>query len=121
MIAHAHEAAPEECCGLLIGRGDNIAEAIRVRNAAPDRSRRYEIDPKEHFDLIRRARQRSLDVVGVYHSHPRSAARPSASDVAEAFSDFLFVIVGLAGESPEIAAFRFESGNFVPVPFVRVP
>jgi proteasome lid subunit RPN8/RPN11 len=120
LIAHAREVAPEECCGLLLGRDDAIVDAVPVNNVAEDRLRRYCIDPDEHFGVIRAARQLDLDVVGAYHSHPRSGAQPSPTDRAEAFSDFLFVIVGLGRSIPEIRAFRLEHGNFTPVPFVRV-
>jgi proteasome lid subunit RPN8/RPN11 len=92
--AHARQAAPEECCGLLLGTAETITEAMRAHNRAADRQRRYEIDPEDHFAAIRRARARGLDVVGAYHSHSRSAPVPSETDRAQAFEDFVFLIVG---------------------------
>jgi proteasome lid subunit RPN8/RPN11 len=118
MVAHALETAPDECCGLLLGRDDHLVEAVPVRNTADDRLRRYRIDPAEHFAVIRSARARHLDVLGAYHSHPRSAPTPSPTDRAEAFGAFLFVIIAVAPVT-DVRAFRFENGNFVPVPFVR--
>ena len=112
---HAREAAPEECCGLLLGTGDTITEAMRAHNRADDPQRRYEIDPQDHFVAIRHARAHGLDVVGAYHSHPRSAPVPSDTDRAAAFEDFLFLIVGRLGN---LRAWRFSSGNFAEVPLV---
>jgi proteasome lid subunit RPN8/RPN11 len=119
IVAHARSAAPDECCGLLLGTADTISEARPARNIAGDVRRRYLIDPVDHLAAIREARQRSLDVVGAYHSHPRSAAIPSATDAAEAFGAFLFVIVGLDAEPPEIRAWTWAEGNFTAVPLVR--
>src|SRR5688500_16441343 len=104
ILAHATEAAPAECCGLLLGRGTTVVEARRARNAAVDPTRRYVIDPREHLMIIRQSRRKTLEVVGAYHSHPRSEAVPSDTDRAEAFSNFFFLIVGLGRGNAELSA-----------------
>ena len=53
-------------------------------------------------------------MVGVYHSHPRGAATPSTADLAEAsYDDYVYLIVGLHSEPPELRLFRIEEGIFV--------
>lgn len=121
ILAHARRETPHECCGLLLGRGDHVIRSVATRNAAPDPRRRFVVEPQDYFDAIRQARQESLEVIGAYHSHPRSAAVPSTTDRAEAFADFLFVIVGLGSNPPEITAWSWADGNFVPLPLVRCP
>ena len=121
VVAHARSAAPDECCGLLLGAGDSVVDARPARNAAEAASRRFVVDPKDHIDGRRDARARGIEVVGFYHSHPRSPARPSQTDLEQAsYDDHLYLIVGLAAEPPEVALFRLERGNFLAVPFVRV-
>ena len=120
IVAHAREAAPAECCGLLLGDGSTIRAATPARNIADDVLRRYLIDPADHLQAIRDARQRALDVIGAYHSHPRSSATPSPTDEAGAFSGFVFLIVGLGLESPEVRAWTWTDGNFTALPLVRV-
>jgi proteasome lid subunit RPN8/RPN11 len=94
MLAHARDALPNECCGLLVGRRGAVASVVRARNleAAPTR---YLIDPQDHFAAIKVARAQGLRVTGAYHSHPKGAPTPSPSDIAEASggSEFLYVIV----------------------------
>jgi proteasome lid subunit RPN8/RPN11 len=119
--AHAREAAPEECCGLLLGTAEAILESIRTPNTAEDRRRLYRIAPEDHFAAIRRGRAMGINVIGSYHSHPASAGVPSETDRAEAFEHFLFVIVGWGSESPAMQAWRLDNGNFAPVPLVRSP
>jgi proteasome lid subunit RPN8/RPN11 len=121
LVAHARQSVPEECCGLLIGTCEEVVEAVAARNLAADRTTRYAIDPRDHLQVLRSARQRGLQVIGAYHSHPRSAARPSATDAAEAFGDFVFVIVGLASDPPDVTAWTWTDGNFAPVALVRFP
>ena len=117
IVAHARDVAPAECCGLLLGSPASVVEAARTRNIADDPDSRFLIDPKEHIDGRREARRRGLEVVGFYHSHPRSSAEPSARDRAEAgYPDDLYLIVSLLMEPPEIRLFR----NFVSIPFVAI-
>jgi proteasome lid subunit RPN8/RPN11 len=120
VIAHAREAAPAECCGLLVGRGDEIVAAVRARNIASEPTR-FLIDPHDHIDGRRDARRRGLEVVGFYHSHPRSAAVPSETDVAEAtYTGHLYLIVSLAGDTAETRLFRLEKQAFRALPFATI-
>ena len=122
-MAHARRDAPNECCGLLVGRRGEILEAVPASNGASDPTRRYEISPVDYFAQIRRCRRineaqsERFAVVGAYHSHPRGGPEPSETDVAEAFRDFLFVIVGLAASigGMEIRAYRLDDDRLMPV------
>lgn len=120
IAAHARRDAPHECCGLLLGTESRIDEAIPVENRAAEPARRYEIDPREILAVMKRTRGTPRAVVGAYHSHPKSAARPSPTDLAEAFSHFLYLIAGPvdAGARLEINAWRLTDGNFDPVRLV---
>jgi proteasome lid subunit RPN8/RPN11 len=124
LIAHAREAAPAECCGLLLGGPAGVVEAVRTANIAAEPMSRFVIDPQDHIDGRRNARRRGLDVVGFYHSHPGSPAIPSETDRAEAsYPDHLYLIVSLAGDLPDVALFRLDDGdrrNFLRLPFVTV-
>ena len=122
VLGHAREAAPEECCGLLLGLGQQIVEAVRARNIADHPDTRFLIDPADHFAALRSARACGLEVVGFYHSHPTSPAEPSARDVAElTYPGHLYAIVSLQSAPAEMRLFRFDSGSFERVPFVAVP
>jgi proteasome lid subunit RPN8/RPN11 len=123
--AHAADAWPEECCGLLLGTPLRVERAMRARNDAADRLRRFVIHPADHFAALRAARVHYWSVVGAYHSHPESEPVPSPTDLQEAVHDenFLQLIAGPSspGRELRLAAYRFVTGNFVPVPLVRVP
>ena len=112
MIAHARRSAPLECCGLLVGTPERIDESVATRNVASHPSR-YRIDPEAHIELNRRLRGTGRAVVGAYHSHPSSAAEPSARDVDEAYyPEFVYVIVSLADpDAPRVGAYRIIRGS----------
>ena len=118
MIAHALEEAPNECCGLLIGRGLIIEESVRTHNLCASPTR-YQIDPADHVATIRRLRGTHQSIVGAYHSHPRTAAAPSQTDRAEAFyPDFVWLIVSLLEPTGDIAAFRLADGTVTSLPII---
>ena len=121
LVAHARSLAPDECCGVLIGDADQVFDAVPARNIAERPSVRFLIDPKDHLAALRDARGRGLDVVGFYHSHPRSPAIPSETDLAEAnYPQHLFLIVSLKDATPDVQLYWFLDGNFLPAPFVTV-
>ena len=127
-MAHARRDAPNECCGLLVCRpagpaesgsaedGPYVLEAVPASNGASDPTRRYEISPVDYFGQIHRCRRinqaqgEHFAVIGAYHSHPHSGLAPSETDVAQAFHDFVFVIVGLGGgaRGMEIRAYTLD-------------
>jgi proteasome lid subunit RPN8/RPN11 len=121
VVEHAREAFPRECCGLLLGRRGDIADVFPARNIADEPERRFLIDPEDHFAARRAARTRGLDVIGFYHSHPRSPAEPSERDRAEfTYAGHLYLIVSVRAEPAEVGLFQFDAGNFQRLSFVRV-
>ncbi|HVP44837.1 MAG TPA: M67 family metallopeptidase [Terriglobales bacterium] len=86
---HGEETYPHECCGVLLGtiEGDErtVLEVVRTGNTRLDAPHnRYHIDPKELVRIQREGRERDLDIVGFYHSHPDHPPRWSPTDLAEA-------------------------------------
>jgi proteasome lid subunit RPN8/RPN11 len=112
MLAQAHAEAPYECCGLLAGRDGVVEEVFPGRNQ--DRSPwTYLMDPQDQLRAFRTMDQRGWELVGIYHSHPHTDARPSKIDVVKAFyPDARYVIISLVRPlHPEIRAFRIVDGQ----------
>jgi len=93
---------------------------VETANVAADPHRQYRVSPADHFALIKRCRETAVPgselagIIGVYHSHPRSAPVPSPADLREALADFLYIIVGPVGGSSPVAlrAYRLIDGAF---------
>lgn len=86
---HGEETYPHECCGVLLGAFEDgartVREVVRAGNTRLDAlHNRYHIDPAELVRIQRQARERRLEIVGFYHSHPDHPARWSTTDLAEA-------------------------------------
>jgi [CysO sulfur-carrier protein]-S-L-cysteine hydrolase len=100
-----------ECCGLLAGAGDTITEILPARNALASATA-YEIDPLELFRLFRLMRERGLDLLGIYHSHPATENTPSPRDIAQAYypDAAYFILSPQPGQPRPVRAFRIRDG-----------
>ena len=112
--AEADRAAPEECCGVLLGRPGTIEEARPARNVADARLRRFEIDPQALVDAHREARRGGPRIAGYFHSHPGGRPEPSAVDRASAAGDGM--VWAIVGETA-VAFWRDEEAGFVPLSY----
>jgi len=96
---------PYECCGLLIGRFDSdggkvVTETYAISNAREEEAKRnrFLIQPTELLRGERFAREKKLEVVGFYHSHPDSPAVPSQYDLEHAWPTYSYIIVSVTRE-----------------------
>ncbi len=87
LLAEATNAAPRECCGLLLGQGGKVQEARPAANLAADPLRHFEIDPAALIAAHRAERAGGAALLGYYHSHPAGHPLPSATDCAHASGD----------------------------------
>lgn len=73
--AHAIEAYPQECCGLVVRRVDGYEFYKRCRNLAATPQEHFIVDPQDRADA-----EDAGEIIAVAHSHPNVAARPSQAD-----------------------------------------
>ena len=90
IVAHGREGKPLEICGLLVGtrQGDDaiVAEVHRVDSTDPQETT-YSMDGLQYMKIDQDARERGLEIVGIYHTHPATQPYPSKTDVARAHWD----------------------------------
>jgi [CysO sulfur-carrier protein]-S-L-cysteine hydrolase len=107
MVAHAREDLPNECCGMVAGADGEATSVIRVENAAAS-PLRYEMDPKAQYEAWKSIEDDGKELLAIYHSHTKSAAYPSQTDVnqAVAWPDQVYVIVSLEdADSPDVKGY----------------
>jgi [CysO sulfur-carrier protein]-S-L-cysteine hydrolase len=110
MVAHAREDLPNECCGMIGGRAGEATRIVRVENSAAS-PLRYEMDPQGQYNALKGIEDAGEELIGIYHSHTRSAAYPSQTDVNEAvmWPEQAYVIVSLENsEAPDVKAYSLK-------------
>jgi proteasome lid subunit RPN8/RPN11 len=112
---HAERDYPHECGGMLIGHFDGdrktVVETFPLENAREEEARhnRVLILPKDVLRAERYARERELDVIGYYHSHPESPAIPSQYDLDHALPVWSYVIASvLEGRVADVRSWVME-------------
>ena len=97
MIGHAESGYPYEVCGVMIGNKDLITDYRECKNLISEddiqtefksenelsRQRlrdRFELDPKSFIEADEWAREKGLEILGIYHSHPDHPSQPSETD-----------------------------------------
>ena len=122
IVAHARAQLPNEACGLVAGTGP-AAEGGRPTTWHPARNRaasplRYDIDPGDLLRLVLAIDAADEVIWGIVHSHVRSSAVPSRTDVELAFyPEALHLLVSLAASeadpatgAPAVRAWRIVDG-----------
>lgn len=107
MIAHAREDDPNECCGMIGGAGGDAVVVHRIANAEASPFR-YRMDPQGQYDAWKAIEDAGQEIVAIYHSHTRSAAYPSQTDLneAEMWPEQVYVIVSLEDtENPDVKGY----------------
>jgi [CysO sulfur-carrier protein]-S-L-cysteine hydrolase len=123
IVQQARREYPNEACGLVIGDraaadGGTALRFVPTRNRAAS-PYRYEIDSEDLLRLTIATDDADEVFWAIVHSHVRSPAYPSPTDVGLAFyPDALYLLVSLAAPEPTLAAFRIVDGTIHPVELV---
>jgi proteasome lid subunit RPN8/RPN11 len=133
LVEHAQEGNPDEVCGMLAGRDGRVERVFRVRNTADEvsadsgvfrdratgvaapgrRAVHYYMDPRDQLRVYNEIDELGLDLIGYYHSHTHTEARPSPTDVrlATDLASF-YVLVSLTDTShPPVRAWRIAKAD----------
>ena len=99
---------------MLAGLNGAINRAFKARNAAQHLATAYEIAPKELFRIMREIRAAGLELLGIYHSHPKGDNQPSPRDVERAYyPGAAYFILSPRADAPEpIRAYSIRDGRW---------
>lgn len=122
LVAWARAGYPNEAWGIVAGTAphDTGGAALRfhpMTNAAAS-PYRYKDDPQEQLRVVLAIDDAGEAVWGIFHSHVRSPAEPSPTDVSLAYyPDALYLICSLADmAAPAVRAWSIREGAVTEVP-----
>jgi len=123
LTSHARAEYDAECCGVIaydLSADEGSPRAVRVRRAENvfASPKRFEIDGKELLSALGEFEAEGWELGAIYHSHTHTDPYPSQTDInfAANWPGLEWVIVGLAGEPPEVRCFLIEEGEVREVP-----
>jgi proteasome lid subunit RPN8/RPN11 len=100
MVEHARRAYPNECCGAMLGSTEGERKTVRVAMAlensfAGAQAARYELRPEDLLAADKAARERQMDLIGIYHSHPDCDAYFSKTDLENSCPWYSFIVLSI--------------------------
>ncbi len=125
LLEHARRQPHRECCGILAGQNGLITRAFPAKNFAADPVRNYEITPREMVRLMGELRERRLELLGIYHSHPdwRDTNEPSPRDIALAYCSeaIYFIVTPRPYAVTPVRAFSIRDGRAIELEIQVLP
>ncbi len=112
MVAHCEAGRPNEACGVLAAKDGRIVNVFLMTNTSHSPVR-YSVDADELHAVYKIIDDRGWELGGIFHSHTRTEAYPSPTDVRRAMEDVPYVIVSLAEGPPDVRAFRIVKENWL--------
>jgi [CysO sulfur-carrier protein]-S-L-cysteine hydrolase len=120
MVAHARADLPNECCGMVGGSDGEASVVIPVVNSAAS-PLRFEMDPQGQYNALKAIEDDGGEMLAIYHSHTKSPAYPSQTDVNQAVNwpDAIYLIVSLRDEdAPEVKGYWLKDLTIADVELV---
>lgn len=126
MLAHAIAECPNECVGMLVGQPEStVVDHYPLVNALASPTR-FISEPKSQLAVERACRERGLQILAVYHSHPTSLPVPSRVDLDPEVNywlgtEVLSVIISLMDLEPVVRAYRLWDGGYEAITWAVSP
>jgi proteasome lid subunit RPN8/RPN11 len=131
IYTHAETTYPEECCGIILGNltseGKTVVEVMPTENAwnaetaaeLPgddtldySKRQRYAIAPQVMLHGQKEARDRKLNIIGIYHSHTDHPAIPSEYDRQLAWQEYSYIIVSVQnGKASDMKSWTLDDNH----------
>ena len=115
MQRHINYEAPLEACGLLGGKDQVVELVLPVKNAAESKVR-FKMDPRAQLRAMEQLESLGLEILAIFHSHPRGPSEPSPTDIEEALYPVVNIIWSKAGRRWQARGFWIEAGQVTEVP-----
>jgi len=96
MKAHAEATYPRECCGAFLGKGGEVSVAVPLDNVYEgSQADRFEVRPADLVRVERESRAQSVELLGIYHSHPDCDAYFSQTDLENSCPWYLSIVLSV--------------------------
>lgn len=111
VLAHARRDHPDECCGVIAGKGGAATRVIPMENAERSPTG-FTFDSAEWLRVYREVDDADEELLVVYHSHTATEAYPSRTDVLWAQHNEFghWLVVSTRSEDDEVRSFTITDG-----------
>lgn len=119
MQRHINFIAPLEACGMLGGKNEVVELVLPIKNAAESKTR-FLMDPKAQLRAMQHIESEGLEILAIFHSHPKGPSVPSETDIAESKYSVANIIWAKTGRRWTARAFVIENGITEEIPLTVI-
>jgi len=120
-LLHYAQLSPEaEICGLIGSQNGLPCTCYPISNRADMPAQRFLMDASEQIAAMANMREAGEDLFAIYHSHPKTPAEPSPTDIAWAnYPEALYLIISLNTKGVlEMRGFKIDGQSAEEVPLM---
>ncbi|OWZ82884.1 M67 family metallopeptidase [Natranaerobius trueperi] len=115
IIKYCKKGLPNEACGLMAGyqqKQEGVVSKVYLMTNIKKSPEEYLLDPEEQVKVFKEIEQLDLQLISIFHSHPKTPCRPSIKDINDAYyPDVMYSIVSFLYEI-EFRVFKIIEGNY---------
>ena len=111
LIEYVEKQAPLEACGLLAGRNAKVEKIFFVQNQAQSPVR-YMMEPVEQLKAFEWIESNKMDLLAIFHSHPKGPETVSPTDIAESAYDVVQMVLSKNNGLWKARTFWIENNKF---------
>ncbi len=112
MIKYAIECLPEEACGLIFGKNGEVHQIFFIENEYHSPVQ-FRMNPKQQLEALIWGEENNMDIMGIFHSHPKGPSHPSETDLMQFYyPESMMVILSLLDTEWQCKAFKIENQKY---------
>jgi proteasome lid subunit RPN8/RPN11 len=112
MVEYAIKCLPEEACGLIFGKNDEVFQIFFIENEYHSPVQ-FRMNPKQQLEALIWGEENNMDIMGIFHSHPKGPSIPSETDLMQFYyPESVMVILSLLDAKWQCKAFKIENKKY---------
>jgi len=111
LLEHTLKEEPNESCAILYGNKieeKNIVKEIWLTENIDSSPTEFTLSPEQTWEMDQKRKELNLEIIGIFHSHPKGEAYPSNTD-KKFMENNPYVWIIYSGINKNFRAFILES------------
>ena len=111
LLEHTLKEEPNESCAILYGEKieeENIVKEIWLTENIDSSPTEFTLSPEQTWEMDQKRKELNLEIIGIFHSHPKGEAYPSNTD-KKFMENNPYVWIIYSGINKNFRAFILES------------
>ena len=112
LLDHTNKEEPNESCAILYGNkneGENSVKEIWLTENIDSSPVEFTLSPEQNLEIYEKGKELNLEIIGIFHSHPKGDAYPSNIDKKFMQNTHPYVWIIYSGINKNFRAFILES------------